>query len=473
MARADTQQLIEQAKEVLRTNDMGGWSRPDPDLYVHQWLWDSLFAAVGLRHYDIERAKAEVRSPFRAQWKNGMLPHIIFGDAKGYHAGPKLWHCERSPMAPDGFETSGITQPPVAAEAAVRVGQKLKSSERKAWYREMYPKILAYHQWFYRERNPRGDGLPVIVLSWETGLDNSPPWMYIMHKFALGLRTQMIQQANLTALMERFRKDTEAVGVPAEERISTIDLYGVYDLIKTLRRYKYDGAKIMKNHKLQVVDVTFSCILIRANELLKEMADEIGEELPPDIKHAMHVAPHALATLWDSETQQYYNRNVKTGRLVKIPTIATFMPLYSGTLPKERVKALVRQLHDPKTYGTAFPIPTTPLNSPYFRPNRYWQGPTWVNMNWLVADGLERNGEPKEAAMLRQRTIGMVARGGMYEYFSPLSAEPAGADSFTWTAALTIDMLLSNQTVASRPSQTRELKRKASSAFPKVPITKN
>ena len=439
MTSKDAQILIDKAKEVLATNDMGGWTRPDPGLYVHQWLWDSFFAAIGQRHYDIERAKTEARSPFRAQWKNGMLPHIIFGDAKGYHAGPELWHCERSKDAPDDIETSGVTQPPVAAEAVVRVGQKLNTEERREWYQEMYPKLLAYHQWFYRERNPRGDGLPVIVLSWETGMDNTPPWMHVMHQYAMSLRAQLIQQANFATIMERFRKDTAAV--PAEERISTIDLYAVYDLIKSLRKYKYDNEIIMREHKLRMVDVTFSCILIRANVLLKEIADEIGEELPIDIKHAMQVAPHALETLWDTETQQYCNRNELTGRLIKIPTVSTFMPLYSGVLPKERVETLVRQMHDPKTFGTPFPIPTTPIDSDYFRPNRYWQGPTWVNMNWMLADGLEHNGEEAEAKQLRERTVDMVARGGMYEYFSPLDAEPAGAKTFSWTAALVIDML--------------------------------
>lgn len=439
-ARTNRQRLIERAKQVLAGNDMGEWTRPNPHgRYPHQWLWDSFFIAIGQRHYDVERAKTEVRSPFRAQWKNGMLPHIIFGDAKGYHAGPELWHCERSADAPDGIETSGITQPPMAAEAVVRVGEKLGTKKRQEWYREMYPKLLAYHQWFYRERNPRGDGLPVILLSWETGMDNTPPWMYIMNRFALSLRAQLIQQANFTSIMEKFRKDTKTV--PADELISTIDLYAVYDLIKALRKNKYDNKVIVQKHKLRVVDVTFSCILIRANELLKQIADEIGEELPLDIKHAMQVAPHALETLWDSETQQYYNRNVSTGRLIKIPSISTFMPLYSGVLSKERVETLVRQMHDSATFGAPYPLPSAPLNSPYFKPNRYWQGPTWVNMNWLLTDGLERNHRRKEAKNLRQRTIDMITKGGMFEYFSPLDAEPAGANDFSWTAALLIDML--------------------------------
>lgn len=432
-------QLVESAKQTLKLNDMGGWTRPDPGLYVHQWLWDSFFAAIGLRHYDIERAKSEVRSPFRAQWKNGMLPHIIFGAANGYHAGPELWRCNRSKDAPNHIHTSGITQPPVAAEAVVRVGEKLDKDSRKAWYSEMYPKLLRYHQWFYRERNPRGDGLPVIVLSWETGLDNSPPWMAVMHDYALSLRTQLVKQMNFASVMERFRKDIAVV--PADERISTIDLYAVYDLIKRLRHLRYDNAKIMAEHKLRIVDVTVSCILIRANVLLKQIADEIGEELPSDIVHAMRVAPHALETLWDDDTQQYYNRNEITGELIKIPTINTFMPLYAEILPADRVELLLNQLNDPDSFDAPYPIPSTPLNSPYFRPNRYWQGPTWVNMNWMIIDGLKRNGQPRAAEMLLKKTIEMVKKGGIYEYFSPLDANHAGAPNFSWTAALTIDLL--------------------------------
>lgn len=40
---------------------MGEWTRPDPGLYIHQWLRDSFFAAIGKRHYDIERAKVEAK----------------------------------------------------------------------------------------------------------------------------------------------------------------------------------------------------------------------------------------------------------------------------------------------------------------------------------------------------------------------------------------------------------------------------
>jgi hypothetical protein len=35
----------------------------------------------------------------------------------------------------------------------------------------------------------------------------------------------------------------------------------------------------------------------------------------------------------------------------------------------------------------------------------------------------------------------MVAKSGCAEYFDPLTGEPAGAANFSWTAALTVDLL--------------------------------
>lgn len=436
--------LLQKARQVLEQNDMGEWTRPTSvGLYPHQWLWDSFFIAIGQRHYDVKRAMAEARSPFRAQWKNGMVPHIIFSDAKGYHAGPELWQSSKtSPYAPRQIETTGITQPPLAAEATVRIGEMLPKTERLAWYREMYPKILAWHRWFYIDRDIDGDGLVTVVHPWETGMDNTPPWMKIMHDRARSLRAQLIEATGFDMLLERFRKDAKVV--PASERISTTDLYAVYDLIRSLRRLEYDGKKVATNHKLQADSLIVNTILMRANERLAEIADAIGKELPEVIKRAMEKAPWALESLWDEETKQYYARDHISWELVREPSLATFLPLYAQVLPRERVKVLLEHLHNTQTFGARYPVPSAPLNSTYFSPHRYWQGSTWVNVNWLIADGLERNGEKREAALLRRKTLEVVEKGGMYEYFSPIDGSPAGAPAFSWTAALTIELLHSS-----------------------------
>ncbi|HSE61495.1 MAG TPA: trehalase family glycosidase [Candidatus Saccharimonadales bacterium] len=437
------QHLIEAAKSILAKNDRGDWTMPTSNgLYPHQWLWDTFFISMGQRHYDVKRAKQEVRSPFRAQWKNGMLPHIIFGKAKGYHAGPEMWCSEVSRQAPDHISTTGITQTPLAAEATVRIGAFLNAKERREWYKEMYPKIVAYHQWFYRERDPRGDGLIITVHPWENGMDNSPPQMEMLHKYAISKRLRLVKNLGLENFLKRFRKDTAVV--PAEERISTLDLYAVYTLIQKLRRVKYDHAKILQSHPFQIIDLMLSCVLIRANEHLKMMADEIGETLPADIKKAMRVAPHALETLWDDETEQYYNRDAISGKLIKESSLLTFLPLYGLQLPKDRVEKLVAHLHNPDTFGAPYPVPSTPLNSSYFKPHCYWQGPSWMPTNWLVIQGLLHNGQKAEAHRISEATIAMVQKGGFHEYFSPIDMSKAGADTFSWTAALAIDLIKSD-----------------------------
>ena len=68
-------------------------------------------------------------------------------------------------------------------------------------------------------------------------------------------------------------------------------------------------------------------------------------------------------------------------------------------------------------------------------------GPTWVNMNWVIIEGLRQRGEGELAAELRQRTLALVADDGFFEYFSPLTGAGYGAPDFSWTAALVIDLL--------------------------------
>ncbi|HET6924807.1 MAG TPA: trehalase family glycosidase, partial [Candidatus Saccharimonadales bacterium] len=140
---------------------------------------------------------------------------------------------------------------------------------------------------------------------------------------------------------------------------------------------------------------------------------------------------------------QYYSRDFITHKLLKEASIATLMPLYAGCIDQPRAEALVKMLENEHLFGPSYPVPSVPLNSPNFHPKRYWQGPTWVNTNWLIIDGLKRYGFKDHAAALTESTLEMVGHGGFAEYFDPLDGEAAGGDNFSWTAALTIDLLKS------------------------------
>ncbi len=441
MVMSDQADLLEKAKAVLEANDQGIYTVPASVLYPHQWLWDSCFIAIGLRHLDIDRARTELLSLLRGQWHNGMLPNLILADLPKYRRDRDIWRSWLNAYSPDNVATSGVTQPPMLAEAVVRVGERLKGSERRSWYKEIYPSLLAYHQWLYRERDPHGEGLVLQIHPWETGLDNTPPWMKELHEHQLALWITVLKKLHLGWFINLFRRDTKRI--PAAERLDPIEALALFSSQRRLRRKAYNIDRILSHSLFAIEDLTFNCIFIRANQHLKKIAKTLGQELPEELAKSMKKTELALEQLWDPYSGQYYSRNFVTHKLIKEPSIATLMPFYAGIISKERGKQLIHLLENVHEFGTNYAVPSVPVNSPWFAPHAYWQGPVWVNTNWLIIDGLKRCGFPDHAAALTESTLEMVERSGYFEYFSPLDGSPAGVDSFSWTAALTIDLLKS------------------------------
>lgn len=431
--------ILMEAETVLTQNDQGSYTVPAEGLYPHQWLWDSCFIAIGLRHLDVDRAMAEILSLLRGQWHNGMLPNMIFANGKQYARDRSIWRSWLNPNSPDQVATSGITQPPMLAEAVVRVGQRLKKAERRSWYKQVFPALLRYHEWLYKERDPHGEGLLLLIHPWESGLDNTPPWMAEMHEHQMPMWIRTAEKLHLHPVINLLRRDTKLI--PAEQRLNPIEALSLYSTQRRLRRKNYDIDRILRHSMFTIEDLTFNCIFIRANRLLRDMAEYIKEELDPELLAHMHKTEAALNQLWDPYTGQYYGRNFVTHHLLKEPSIATLMPLYAGCISKEKADHLVRLLENQHAFGTHYPVPSVPLNSPWFHPTTYWQGPVWVNTNWLLIDGLERMGYFDHAEALKESTIAMVEQGGCYEYFNPHDASPAGAANFSWTAALIIDLI--------------------------------
>lgn len=435
----DNLPLSDNLKTVLEHNDQGQYTIPAQGLYSHQWLWDSCFISIGIRHYNLERAQKEILSLFRGQWANGMLPNIIFSNTDAYKHDRNLWRSWLSPFSPDNVATSGITQPPMLAEAIVKIGEKLKLPERRKWYQTVYPALLHYHQWLYAERDPHNEGLVLQIHPYESGLDNSPPWLNQLRQHHRPWWISIIEKLHLDTVINLVRRDTRQV--PSSQRITNTEALLYYDVIRRLRRKQYNTEAILSRSEFLVEDLTFNCIFIRANKHLQKIAKTIGRELPSEITVSIRKTEDTLEQLWDAFSEQYYSRNFVTHKLIKEPSIAALMPLYAGTITKERAEQLVSALTDTIQYGAHYPVPTVPLDSPWFKPLGYWQGPTWINTNWLIIEGLKNYGFKDIAAALSAKSVELVSTHGPWEYFSPIDGTPAGAKDFSWTAALTIDIL--------------------------------
>jgi glycogen debranching enzyme len=225
--------------------------------------------------------------------------------------------------------------------------------------------------------------------------------------------------------------------------MTNAEALALFAVQRRLRRKNYVFDKYIDHALFAIEDITFNSIFIRANSLLHDIAKEIGTELPTELVTSMKKTEHALNDLWDDYAQEYFSRDFVSHRLLKISSIGTLLPLYAGCITKERAAQLVKLLENEHRFGPAYPIPSVPLDSPWYQERRYWQGPTWINTNWLVIDGLRRYGFHDHADALQESTVELVQHGGFYEYFSALDGRGAGTDTFSWTAALVLDMLRS------------------------------
>ena len=173
---------IKKAKKVLLGNRRNGYTLPTNNkLYPAQWNWDSAFIALGYSYFNLNFALDEISTLLRGQWKDGMVPHILFHDKNtNYYPNYSVWNCGNK------ISSSGITQPPIMASILKKIVDKNKfNKKQKSKVIKIIQDLKRYHEWFIKFRDPNKTGLVSILHPWESGYDNSPLWDIPMNKVKL------------------------------------------------------------------------------------------------------------------------------------------------------------------------------------------------------------------------------------------------------------------------------------------------
>lgn len=433
MPSVPTDALRAQAHRVLQANDHGSFTTPSPGQYPHQWNWDAALIALGWAHFDIERARAEIRSLLSAQWRSGMVPHIIYHRGESdYFPPPTFWQTEG--LAQGGpVLSSGLTQPPVAATVVRILHERFRDQAgARAFLREVYPKLAAWHRWLHTARDVDGTGLPCLIHPWESGTDNSPRWLAVL---------EQLEPHDVPAYRRRDMQH-----VRAEERPRPEDYERFVFLIDRGRRTGWDGSQIRAAHPFLVQDVWFCSTLHRADQDLQVLGQELSEDTTEIEGWIDKIRAVFAARFWDEPRGLYLDYNARAGASIPVNTCATFMPLYAGLASPAQAERLMREhWHNPHEYApgadSQFILPSTAKNEPLYAPRRYWCGPIWMFSNWFCALGLERYGLSDAANQLRADSLTLITREGFREYFDPRDGTGAGAADFAWTAALALEWM--------------------------------
>jgi glucosylglycerate hydrolase len=434
--------LAAQAAEILRRNDMGGWTRAAPNLYPHQWSWDTGFIVIGLAHLDTRRAAGELTSLFAHQWRNGKVPHIVFNpDAPpdSYFPGAEHWSSAGAfPDAPPAPPyTSALCQPPTHALGALRVWELAGRDEEdlaRGFLRRIYPKLLAWHRYLATARDPEGSGLVTIYHPWESGTDNSPRWDAALEAVEVG------------DLPSYERQDLNHVDHP-DERPTDEEYARFLWLVELIKRARCDESALNDSHPFLVKDVLFSAILVAANEALLEIARvvEAPEEDVALIERWIGRGREGLEERWDPGLGLCLDYDLRRDVPLRARTIAGFAPLVAGGMEPGELEATLRTLYSPYFLGhpnLRRPLPpSTSPEEPRFHPRNYWRGPMWPVMAWLFWRSLALVGEEERAEDLRLAALQEISEGGFAEYFEPFTGEPLGSDDQSWTAAVVLDWL--------------------------------
>lgn len=432
--------LVEQAKEILNQNWTGSFTKPAPSLYPHQWSWDSAFIAIGYAHYNQERAQKELQRLFSGQWSNGMVPHIVFNDQaedSDYFPGPDFWQTDRSSKAPDKPATSGICQPPIHATAVRHLLKTVPDrAEAQKFASNLFPKLKAWHDFLYRERDPRNEHLVYIRHPWSSGQDNAPIWDQVLQHLEL----------DEDEIPEYKRTDTNHASSAERPTDKNYDRF-VY-LVDFFRRREYDEQKIYEDGcPFMVQDVLFNSLLCRACRDLGQIAEWLGKDPGPFHKQAWKTAAAINEKLWDEDLSIYADYDLYNDRQLSAHTLSGFLPLFAGVPSPARAEKIFDYLNTQnfaRIGESAFAVPSFDRGEPQYSPQKYWRGPIWINLNWLLYQGLSRYGHNQYDQFIKRSIIELAKRSGFHEYYNPDSGEGYGAGQFSWTAALLIDILASD-----------------------------
>jgi hypothetical protein len=432
-------ELWNSAARVLETNWAGDHMVPSRKLYPHQWSWDTAFIAVGLGYVNPARAWRDLHSLFEAQWPDGRVPHIVFDPAtaeNAYFPGPAFWNVPAYGRRPARGST-GIVQPPVHAIAAWEVYRHasghgaacaLQAHTELEW---LYPRLVAQQDYLLGRRNAGGAGLAAIVHPWEAGLDNSPSWDAVLAGVP----------ADRSFEIHRGRDP----GVSDEDQ-ARYDYARYLGLVAGYRDGNYSDNDLVQRHGFVVECPSFNAILGAAELSLAQIAGVLGlgDQAGRHRERAKRITTAIAARLWDPRTRTFHARDVRTGRLSPAHCVSGLMPLLLPDLATDHTEAIMAEARSAR-FGlpeqTLLPVPSYDRTASDFDTRRYWRGPIWINMNWLLRRGMLVHGYRDDAEDLRRSMLRLVHGNGHFEYFDPRTGEGLGAPAFGWTAALSLDLL--------------------------------
>lgn len=330
------------------------------------WGWDSWKQASACAIFAPELAKSSIRSMYDYQDETGMTPDCIFSD-----------------KSRNNYRD---TKPPLSVWAVWNVFLATKDT---AFLKEMYPKLVKFHEWWYKYRDNDKNMLcefgstdgSTQAAGWESGMDNA-------------VRFDGVTMIKNTDNAWSFKQES-------------VDLNSFLYLEKTLLA---EISKVLKNND----SVEFLADAIKIKEKINQL-------------------------MFDKATGFYYDIRLSDKQKIMVMGSEGWDPLWANVASPEQGAAVFKTIGDSTKFNTFLPFPTCSANNPKFDPTGYWRGPVWLDQAAFAIEGLKKYGFDTQADQmfekLANRAEGMLTDGGLRENYNPANGKGLGAYHFGWSAA--------------------------------------
>ena len=289
------------------------------------WPWDTWKQAYAMAHFNPDVAKDNIRAMFAYQiqaddavrpWDEGYVPDLL-----AYNLSP-----ERGGDGGNWNERN--TKPSLAAWAVMEV---YKTTSDQAWLEEMYPKLVAYHDWWLRNRDNNGNGVPEYGAARDKAHNTPEGEMYFTvvrgdkHETVIGQAAldKVIAEGNYdyiespaqtAASWESGRDDAAAFGFIDKDQLDAYVANGGkrsdWDVEFAQNRAE-DGTLL--GYSLLQESVDQASYMYSDNKYLAEMADILGKdsEAKEFREKAEHLSNYINTCMFDESTNFFYDIRIE------------------------------------------------------------------------------------------------------------------------------------------------------------------
>ncbi|MGB0834589.1 MAG: alpha-glucosidase [Psychrobium sp.] len=449
------------------------------------WAWDTWKHAYAMASFNPSVAKDNIRAMFdyqitrndaRRPYDHGMVVDAIFYNKDKVRGGEGGNWNERN------------TKPPLASWAVWEVYAQTKD---KNFISEMLPKLEAYHQWWYRNRDHNKNGLieygatnhryhntPQGELTFKVnyGAGKTPDFVSNCKKgdkqwlscHSMATYNQVLNDGSYQQL------DIGAQhGAGWESGMDNAARFGFINQ-QQLKRYAdkhYQGDLKQANADWQVrffenrdsenqlvsftIDqesVELNSYLAAEKQLLAQMAGVVGDSAK-EKKYSVaskQLAKRINQCFFDDKTGFYYDRKITAKQVNNNSCPGTLLtkrgrgpegwsPLWSKIATPEQALRVIQVMLDENEFNTLIPFGTASKTNPAYHPDIYWRGRVWLDQLYFGLVALDNYGFKNEAKKLLKRVVknaeGLNAQGAIRENYNPESGVVQGATNFSWSAA--------------------------------------